>query len=152
LQARLPGARFTPSGTCRRLARTDANIDHRRVPDLMACFHRTGQAAPTTVVAADYLPADTVAGDLGHEVVHGGIVGARGPAAHLPRVIHYIGAGEHEDDILFRFGAVGRPDPVPRGIEGTHPCCSGTLCKRPSPRTWLAGCGAMKLSPTVAGR
>jgi len=40
------------------LARPDPNIDHRRVPNLMAFFRRAGYATPLTSAAADYLPGN----------------------------------------------------------------------------------------------
>ena len=39
----------------------DSNIDHRRVPNLMTFFERTGRAVPITRMPADYLPGDIVA-------------------------------------------------------------------------------------------
>ena len=43
----------------------DPNIDHRRVPNLMTYFRRAGYSVPVTRKAADYLPGDIVAWDLG---------------------------------------------------------------------------------------
>jgi len=42
------------------LSKTDRNIDHRRVPNLMTYFKRRGFSKPVTNKAADYLPGDLV--------------------------------------------------------------------------------------------
>src|SRR5438105_4515747 len=42
------------------LAHPDANIDHRRVPNLMVFFQRKGEALPITTRAEDYASGDLV--------------------------------------------------------------------------------------------
>ena len=74
-----------------KLGRTDRNIDHRRVPNLMTFFARHGQTLPLQV-GADALkkwqPGDVVCwrlpGNLNHIGIVSNGVGARG----LPLVIH----------------------------------------------------------------
>jgi uncharacterized protein YijF (DUF1287 family) len=99
------------------LGKPDANIDHRRVPNLMTYFSRAGYSQPLTRMAADYLPGDIVAWDLGRGILHVGIVGDRNAATGVPLVIHNIGAGAREEDILFRFSVIGHyrlpPNRVP---------------------------------------
>src|ERR1700689_2530611 len=56
------------------LAHPDANIDHRRVPNLMVFFQRKGESLPITNRAEDYAPGDLVTWDLGGNVPHIGIV------------------------------------------------------------------------------
>jgi len=85
----------------------DANIDHRRVPNLMTWFRRTGHARPVTRKAADYLPGDLVAWNLGRDILHIGIVSDRKSAAGVPLIIHNIGAGTQEEDVLFHFTIIG---------------------------------------------
>jgi uncharacterized protein YijF (DUF1287 family) len=85
----------------------DRNIDHRRVPNLMTFFDRAGYAAPVTHAAADYLPGDVVAWDLGGGILHIGVVTDSLSAAGTPRVVHNIGAGTREEDILFRYAVIG---------------------------------------------
>jgi uncharacterized protein YijF (DUF1287 family) len=85
----------------------DANIDHRRVPNLMTWFKRTGHAQPVSTAAADYLPGDVVAWNLGGNLLHIGIVSDRKAATGVPLVIHNIGAGAREEDMLFRFTIIG---------------------------------------------
>ena len=63
------------------LSKPDPNIDHRRVPNLMTFFKRAGYAAPLTRTAADYLPGDIVAWDLGRGILHIGIVSDSGRSA-----------------------------------------------------------------------
>jgi hypothetical protein len=64
-----------------------------------------------------YLPGDIVAWDLGGGVLHVGIVSDRQGTGGTPLVIHNIGAGAREDDILFRFAIIGhyRPPPATAG-------------------------------------
>jgi uncharacterized protein YijF (DUF1287 family) len=85
----------------------DANIDHRRVPNLMTWFSRAGYSRPVTTKPADYLPGDVVAWNLGGSILHIGIVSDRRAAAGVPLVLHNIGAGTREDDILFRYAIIG---------------------------------------------
>src|SRR5947209_2507977 len=55
------------------LKKTDANIDHRRVPNLMAFFERQGALLTVTADARDYKPGDVVTWDLRGQT-HIGIV------------------------------------------------------------------------------
>jgi uncharacterized protein len=88
------------------LAKPDSNIDHRRVPNLMTFFKRSGYARRPTSAAADYLPGDIVAWDLGRGILHIGIVSDR-QSVGTPLVVHNIGAGAREEDILFRYTIIG---------------------------------------------
>lgn len=89
------------------LKRPDANIDHRRVPNLMTCFERKGWSIEASKKAADFLPGDVVAWDLGGGITHVGIVSDRRSAAADPLVIHNIGRGAREEDILFTYKIIG---------------------------------------------
>jgi uncharacterized protein YijF (DUF1287 family) len=99
------------------LTRPDPNIDHRRVPNLMTFFERAGYARPVSAQPADYLPGDLVTWDLGGGIPHIGIVSDRRAATGTPLVIHNIGAGAREEDMLFRYVITGhyRPPP-PTGV------------------------------------
>jgi len=88
-------------------SKPDSNIDHRRVPNLMTFFARAGYAAPPGRAAADYLPGDVVAWDLGGGILHIGIVSDRSSAGGTPLVVHNIGSGAREEDILFRYTVIG---------------------------------------------
>ncbi|HEY9230792.1 MAG TPA: DUF1287 domain-containing protein, partial [Blastocatellia bacterium] len=52
----------------------DANIDHRRVPNLMTYFKRRDKSLPITTNAKEYEPGDVVAWDLGGGLTHIGLV------------------------------------------------------------------------------
>jgi hypothetical protein len=91
----------------------DSNIDHRRVPNQMTYFERQGWSRFAGTAAADYLPGDIVAWDLGRGILHIGIVSDRKAVTGTPLVIHNIGAGASEDDILFRFAIIGHYRPPP---------------------------------------
>src|SRR5690242_4450832 len=56
------------------LSQTDANIDRRRVPNLMVFFSLKGESLAVTKNPADYSPGDLVTWDLGGNVPHIGIV------------------------------------------------------------------------------
>jgi len=103
------GAHFSAYPNQRRWGQKapDANIDHRRVPNLMTWFDRSGHTQPATNAAGDYLPGDLVAWDLGGGILHIGIVSDRRAVNGVPLVIHNIGAGTREDDILFRYAIIG---------------------------------------------
>jgi uncharacterized protein YijF (DUF1287 family) len=89
------------------LRRPDPNIDHRRVPNLMKYFERAAAARPQTRRASDYLPGDIVAWDLGRGVLHIGIVTQGVSDDDAPLVVHNIGSGAREEDILFRYTVIG---------------------------------------------
>lgn len=89
------------------LRRPDANIDHRRVPNLMTYFRRQGWALPPSQVAGGYRAGDIVAWDLGGGLTHIGILSDRRAAGGEPLVLHNIGRGAQEEDILFRFRIIG---------------------------------------------
>lgn len=83
------------------LKRPDKNIDHRRVPNLETYFTRAGYDLPKSKDAKDYLPGDIVSWRLGGRLPHIGIVSERKSSSGTPLIIHNIGAGVAEDDILF---------------------------------------------------
>lgn len=91
-----------------RLGKPDANIDHRRVPNLMTYFQRAGYALAPARSGQGYLPGDIVAWDLGRGVLHIGIVSDLVSVAGTPLVVHNIGAGVREEDILFRYTIIGQ--------------------------------------------
>jgi uncharacterized protein YijF (DUF1287 family) len=85
----------------------DSNIDHRRVPNLMTYFARQGWSVPTSRSGADYLAGDIVAWRLQGEVLHIGVVSDRRRDDWVPLVIHNIGQGTKEEDVLFQFQIIG---------------------------------------------
>ena len=90
------------------LRQPDSNIDHRRVPNLQTWFKRQGCELPPSKEAKDFRPGDVVAWDLGRGITHIGIVSDRSSTQGVPLVIHNIGGGAQEEDILFRFTIIGR--------------------------------------------
>jgi uncharacterized protein YijF (DUF1287 family) len=97
---------FSVYPTTWRHSRADKNIDHRRVPNLEVWFTRAGHNLPITAIAADYLPGDVVSWRLdggagGNGLPHTGIVSDRVSAAGTPLIIHNIGRGPEESDMLF---------------------------------------------------
>jgi len=90
------------------LQRPDANIDHRRVPNLMVFFSRKGTSLPVSTMAEDYGPGDLVTWDLGGGVPHIGIVVDRkSPETGRYLVLHNIGEGPKIEDVLFRWKITG---------------------------------------------
>ncbi len=85
----------------------DANIDHRRVPNLMAYFARHGAMLPITDKAADYEAGDVVAWDLGGGVNHIGLVVDRPGRGGRLMIVHNIGAGPKLEDVLFEWRVIG---------------------------------------------
>ena len=92
------------------LKRPDANIDHRRVPNLEAFFKRRGAALATSGDPADYRPGDIVAWNLrgsGGFLPHIGVVTDQVAPSGRPLVVHNIGAGPQLEDVLFAWPMTG---------------------------------------------
>lgn len=89
------------------LSRPDSNIDHRRVPNLMTWFKRQGWALVPGQDAERYRPGDIVTWDLGGGLTHIGIISDRQAGSGVPLVLHNIGRGTQEEDILFSFKITG---------------------------------------------
>jgi uncharacterized protein YijF (DUF1287 family) len=104
------------------LSRPDTNIDHRRVPNLQTFFTRAGARITDASLATDYLPGDLVTWRLPGNLPHIGLVSdRRDPASGRPLIIHNIGAGPVEDDILFNYPVTGHyrfRTPQESAIEG----------------------------------
>jgi uncharacterized protein YijF (DUF1287 family) len=87
----------------------DSNIDHRRVPNIRAFFTRAGKSLPITANKSDYQPGDVVVWNLSGRgsTPHIGIVSDKKSADGVPLVIHNIGWGTREEDILFDYKITG---------------------------------------------
>ncbi|WP_035613918.1 DUF1287 domain-containing protein [Hyphomonas johnsonii] len=82
------------------LSRPDRNIDHRRVPNLETYFRRHGTELPVPARLADWRAGDLYTMRLGGNLPHIGIVSdLLTPMGH-PYIIHNIGRGTSEDDVL----------------------------------------------------
>jgi uncharacterized protein YijF (DUF1287 family) len=79
----------------------------------MTYFARLGLGRGVSAASSDYLPGDIVAWSLGGGIQHVGIVSDRAAVNGVPLVIHNIGAGAREEDILFRFAIIGHYRPRP---------------------------------------
>ena len=90
------------------LTKTDKNIDHRRVPNLMIFFERNGVEKPITQNAIDYQPGDIVCWNLGGAITHIGLIVDRKSAdGKRNLVVHNIGGGQVLDDCLFDYRIIG---------------------------------------------
>lgn len=85
------------------LSRPDANIDHRRVPNLETYFARHELELSATNAAADYHAGDIVTWRLNHRLPHIGIVSDQIGESGRPLIIHNVGAGPQEEDVLFAY-------------------------------------------------
>jgi uncharacterized protein len=86
----------------------DKNIDHRRVPNLMTFFKRSGALLPVTENAGDYKPGDIVCWSLSRGMKHIGLVVKQKSAdgkRHL--IVHNIGDGQVLEDCLFDYPIIG---------------------------------------------
>jgi uncharacterized protein len=89
------------------LTKTDRNIDHRRVPNLAALFARIGAKVPLEEGPTPYLPGDIVTWRLPGNLDHIGIVSDRLAADGTPLILHNIGHGAQEENILFAYPMTG---------------------------------------------
>jgi uncharacterized protein YijF (DUF1287 family) len=91
------------------LTKPDANIDHRRVPNLQTFFARQGKSLAITDNADDYKPGDVVAWDLdGKGMTHIGLVSNFcDETTKRYLIIHNIGGGTRAEDVIFDWKITG---------------------------------------------
>lgn len=91
------------------LTRTDRNIDHRRVPNLRCYFERRGYGLrlPAGQDASVFQPGDLVTCTVAGKLPHIMIVSNRKTSDGRPLMIHNIGGGTQEEDVLFAFQLTG---------------------------------------------
>lgn len=91
------------------LKSTDRNIDHRRVPNLRRYFERKGYGIklPATQDASSFQAGDLVTCTVSGKLPHIMIVSDRKTAEGRPLMIHNIGGGTREEDVLFAFPLTG---------------------------------------------
>jgi uncharacterized protein len=83
------------------LAKTDSNIDHRRVPNLQRFFARQNAALGVPDDPSKFAAGDLVTMLLPGNLPHIGIVSDRlNGAGTKPLIIHNIGGGAARDDVL----------------------------------------------------
>jgi len=87
---------------------SDANIDHRRVPNLMVFFSRKGEKLSLSTQGSEYHPGDLVTWDLGGGVPHiGMVVDKKSSSSGRYMVVHNIGQGPKLEDVLFNWKITG---------------------------------------------
>lgn len=90
------------------LTRTDRNIDHRRVPNLMTFFERHGTSVAISSNPNKYLPGDVVCWQLEGGLYHiGFVVDKKSKDGQRPMIVHNIGAGQVLEDVLFKYTIIG---------------------------------------------
>lgn len=87
----------------------DANIVHRRVPNLQTFFTRRGKSLAITQNGEDYKAGDVVAWDLdGKGMTHVGLVSnIYNKSAKRNLIIHNIGGGAQAEDKIFDWKIIG---------------------------------------------
>ena len=90
------------------LTSPDSNIDHRRVLNLQIFFKRHGNVFEISLDEKAYTAGDLVTWRLPGNLPHIGIVSNQFVKnTNRPMIIHNIGRGPVEDDILFRYEITG---------------------------------------------
>ena len=91
------------------LKEPDPNIDHRRVPNLMVFFSRSGAVKNFSESPSDFQPGDIVCWDLnGRGLTHIGIVSKKkSKDGERNMIIHNIGGGQVLEDCLFNWEIIG---------------------------------------------
>jgi uncharacterized protein len=90
------------------LKKPDRNIDHRRVPNLQTFFARKGAAMEVSKVWPGYHAGDLVTMMLPGNLPHIGIVSYEVSEKNIPLLIHNIGGGTQEENVLQRYEITGR--------------------------------------------
>ncbi len=90
------------------LHKPDANIDHRRVQNLQTFLARHGTVLPVSLKASDYVAGDLVTWTIANHLPHIGIVTDQfALGTNQPLIVHNIGKGPQQEDILFAFPITG---------------------------------------------
>lgn len=89
------------------LTHPDANIDHRRVPNLQVYFTRAGKSLAVAQSGADYQPGDVVTWSVNTKPHTGVVSTVRSADGSHFLIAHNIGSGVHVEDVLFAFPITG---------------------------------------------
>lgn len=89
------------------LPKPDANIDHRRVPNLQVFFKRQGASLPVTKNPQDYMPGDLITCNLPGNLTHIALVVPAPDGGERPWIVHNIGDGPQFENRLFEFELTG---------------------------------------------
>ncbi len=96
-----------------KLKKTDTNIDHRRVPNLMTYFKNKKAQLSISSEAEDYAPGDIVTWNLQNKKVVSGIthigivVDQKSLDGKRYLIAHNIGGGNTIEDMLFSYVIIG---------------------------------------------
>jgi hypothetical protein len=96
-----------------KLKKPDTNIDHRRVPNLMAYFKNKNAELVISNKPKDYKPGDIVAWNLQNKKVISGIthigivIDQRSAGGKHYLIAHNIGGGNTIEDMLFSYVIIG---------------------------------------------
>jgi uncharacterized protein YijF (DUF1287 family) len=91
------------------------------VPNLQRFFSRQGRAQPVSTQARDYLPGDVVSWRLPNGLDHVGVVSSlRSTDGARPLVVHNIGYGAQDEDVLFAWTLTGHYRWFPAPAEARH--------------------------------
>lgn len=86
------------------LSKPDRNIDHRRVPNIATYFKMKGCLL---VPGKSYQPGDVVVWDLGKGILHIGLISdSKVLNENRHKIIHNIGCGVKEEDVLTAFKVI----------------------------------------------
>lgn len=86
----------------------DANIDHRRVYNLMTFFRRKGTVKALQNNPSDYKPGDIICWNLSGNISHIGLViNKRSADQKRYLIVHNIGRGQEISDCLFSWKIIG---------------------------------------------
>lgn len=89
------------------LKSADANIDHRRVPNLQVLFARKGISFSVTKNPQDYLPGDIVTWSVLSRPHIGLVVNRKHRSGERYLIVHNIGRGPELADMLFDYPITG---------------------------------------------
>jgi uncharacterized protein len=90
------------------LKKTDTNIDHRRVPNLMTFFSRKCEKKKISKNPEDYKPGDIVTWNLEGNLTHiGMVVNKKSEDGVRYLIVHNIGRGQELADCLFSYTITG---------------------------------------------
>ncbi|MEM7569630.1 MAG: DUF1287 domain-containing protein, partial [Pseudomonadota bacterium] len=87
------------------LKKPDRNIDHRRVPNLETFLSRQGAQLPITETS-DFQAGDIVTWRISGRLPHIGIVSGKTAKDGTPLILHNMGWGTQEENVLHAFPKV----------------------------------------------
>jgi uncharacterized protein YijF (DUF1287 family) len=90
------------------MTKTDANIDHRRVPNLEVFFERKGTKLAVSENAIDYKTGEIVTWMINGKLPHIGIItNKKSTDGKRNLIVHNVGNGQVLEDCLFNYKIVG---------------------------------------------